>query len=211
MAWYVVKIIVKPQLLMKAQLNRIFIETADATDSALKLEHKFMELLLGLDEDVEALGMIQDAVLHDHHKERVVAGGIAKKAGLIEDDLMLHALVDYYNKDGVRVCLANSDFSGTTPKTEILHSYTDTYKYVLLDGRRLTPTTHSRRQTAGSSLVQVIFDGKPFAGELHTIFRHKQVRIPDSEHTLLALICWMVPSERTPSDDDKFIWYEKDL
>jgi hypothetical protein len=147
----------------------------------------------------------------EHRDERVVAGGIAKKSGLIEDDRMLHALVDYYNKDGVRVSLANFNFGGTTSKTEVLHSYADTYNYALLDGRRLTPTTRSRRQTAGSSLVQVIFDGEPFAGELHTIFRHKQVGIPDSEHTLLAFIRWMVPSGRTPLDDDKFIWYENDL
>jgi hypothetical protein len=64
MAWYALKIILILQPLMEAQLNRIFIETADATDPALKLEHKFMELLLGLDEDVEALGTIQDAALH---------------------------------------------------------------------------------------------------------------------------------------------------
>jgi hypothetical protein len=38
------KSIPKLQLLMKGQLNRIFIETADATDPALKLKHKFMEL-----------------------------------------------------------------------------------------------------------------------------------------------------------------------
>jgi hypothetical protein len=45
MAWYALKIILILQLLMEGQLNRIFIETADATDPALKLEHKFMELL----------------------------------------------------------------------------------------------------------------------------------------------------------------------
>ncbi|KAJ7859019.1 hypothetical protein B0H14DRAFT_3631304, partial [Mycena olivaceomarginata] len=93
----------------------------------------------------------------------------------------------------------------------VLHSYADTYQYVLLDGRRLTPTTRSRRQSAGSSLIQVIFDGEPFAGELHTVFRHKQVGIPDSQHTLLAFLRWMIPSGRTPLDGDKFIWYEKDF
>ncbi|KAJ7793796.1 hypothetical protein B0H13DRAFT_1675487 [Mycena leptocephala] len=124
---------------------------------------------------------------------------------------MVRALVDYYNKDGVRVSLEDFNFGGTTSKTEVLHSYADTYNYVLLDGRRLTPTTRSRRKTAGSSLVQVIFDGEPFAGELDTIFRHKQVGIPDSEQALLAFIRWMVPSGRTPLDDDKFIWYENDF
>ncbi|KAJ6585872.1 hypothetical protein B0H19DRAFT_1250627 [Mycena capillaripes] len=192
-------------------LNRIFIETADATDPALKLEHNFMELLLGLDEDVEALGTIQDAALHEHREERVVSGEIAKKAGLIEDDLMLRALVGYYNKDVVRVSLENFNLGSRASETEVLHPYADTYDYVLLDGRRLTPITRSRRQNAGSSLVQVIFDGEPFAGELHTIFRHKQVGILGSEHTLLAFIHWMVPSGRTPLDDDKFIWYENDL
>jgi hypothetical protein len=124
---------------------------------------------------------------------------------------MLNALVDYHNKDGVRVSLENFNLGGTTSRTEVLRSYSDTYQYALLDGRRLTPPTRSRWQNAGSSLVQVIFDGEPFAGELHTIFRHKQVGIPDSEHTLLAFIRWMVSSGSTPLDDDKFIWYEKDL
>ncbi|KAJ7934570.1 hypothetical protein B0H13DRAFT_2488380 [Mycena leptocephala] len=104
---------------------------------------------------------------------------------------MVRALGDYYNKDGVRVSLEDFNFGSTTSKTEVLHSYADTYNYVLLDG--------------------LIFDGEPFAGELHTIFRHKQVGIPDSEHTLLGFIRWMVPSGRTPLDDDKFIWYENDF
>jgi hypothetical protein len=40
-------------------------ETAGTSDpSALHSEHEFMKLLLGVEEDAQALGTIQDAVTH---------------------------------------------------------------------------------------------------------------------------------------------------
>ena len=38
------------------------------------------------------------------------------------------------------------------------------YEHALLDGRRITPTTRTRRKTAGSCLVKVIWQGKDVRG-----------------------------------------------
>jgi hypothetical protein len=78
---------------------------------------------------------------------------------------------------------------------------------VLLDGRRVTSTTRSKRG-AGSSLIQIYFKGEIYAGEIRHFFRHKQQGIPESNQTLMAFVVWMVPSTDTPLDNDSFIWYE---
>ncbi|KAJ7230789.1 hypothetical protein C8J57DRAFT_1386922 [Mycena rebaudengoi] len=81
----------------------------------------------------------------------------------------------------------------------MLGSYTETYDYALLDGRKITSTTHSKRLSAGSSIIQIHFDdvsegsGEPeiYAGEVRSIFKHKQSGVPSSEHTLLVYVAWI--------------------
>ncbi|KAJ6565710.1 hypothetical protein B0H10DRAFT_2112487 [Mycena sp. CBHHK59/15] len=94
----------------------------------------------------------------------------------------------------------------------MLGSFADILDYALLNSRRVTSTTLSKRgHGAGSSLIQIQFNGEIYAGEIRHIFRHKQRSIPKSEETLLVFIAWMIASTETPLDHDDFIWYELDL
>ncbi|KAJ7674142.1 hypothetical protein B0H17DRAFT_1082740 [Mycena rosella] len=142
----------------------------------------------------DALGTIEDAAAHERESTRVLAGSIAARAERIQDDGMRLGLVNYYNWNG--------------HKRQMLGSFAETYNYVLLNGCRLTPTTRSKRSSAGSSMIQFQFNGEPYAGEIRVIFRHKQTGVTSSEDTLLAFVAWMKPSTETPLDDDEFIWYE---
>jgi hypothetical protein len=138
---------------------------------------------------------------------RVLAGSIAKKSARIDDDAMRIGIVKYYNRDGAKVHLPAS--IERAQDTEMLGSFADILDYALLDGRRITSTTLSKRgRGAGSSLIQIQFNGEIYAGEIRHIFRHKQLSIPKSEETILVFIVWMIPSTETPLDHDAFIWYE---
>ncbi|KAJ7858910.1 hypothetical protein B0H14DRAFT_2254838, partial [Mycena olivaceomarginata] len=88
----------------------------------------------------------------------------------------------------------------------MLGSFAETCNYALLDGRRLTPTTRSKRGSAGSSLVQVKFNDELYVGEIPVIFRHKQSGVPSSKQPLLAFVAWMKPSKFIPLNDNSFIW-----
>ncbi|KAJ7148861.1 hypothetical protein C8R46DRAFT_964921 [Mycena filopes] len=112
-------------------------------------------------------------------------------------------LVNYYNANGPKVYLQHSQ---STPGTEMLGSYAETYDYALLDGHRLTSTRRSKRNSAASSLIQVQFKGEAYVGEVREIFRHKQTGVPSSETSLLVLVAWMKPSKLTPLDNGSFVW-----
>jgi hypothetical protein len=143
---------------------------------------------------------------------QVSAGSVSERAELIEDDALRMALISYYKWNGFNVYLTRNRPQGEG--AQMLGSYTETYDYALLDGRRITSTTHSKRLSAGSSIIQIHFDdvsegsGEPeiYAGEVRSIFKHKQSGVPSSEHTLLVYVVWMKPSQETPLDDGNFIW-----
>ncbi|KAJ7498344.1 hypothetical protein B0H11DRAFT_1715087, partial [Mycena galericulata] len=82
----------------------------------------------------------------------------------------------------------------------------DFYNFALLDGRRITPTDRSRRNSAGSSLIQARYKKGAFCGEIRYIFRHSQVNVPNSKDVLLAFIEWMLISSKTPLDGNNFVW-----
>ncbi|KAJ7665810.1 hypothetical protein B0H17DRAFT_1090260 [Mycena rosella] len=184
-------------------LNGILEETSGPEKPlAMRLEHQFIRLLFGTGENKEALGTIEDAAAHERESTRVLAGSIAARAERIQDDGMRLGLVNYYNWRGHKVHLTRA--RPAEGNSQMLGSFAETYDYVLLDGRRLTPTTRSKRSSAGSSIIQFQFNGEPYAGEIRVIFRHKQTGVPSSEDTLLAFVAWM----KTPLDDDEFIWYD---
>jgi hypothetical protein len=114
-------------------------------------------------------------------------------------------LLHYYNRDAPRIHLNPRERDTTTGSSQLV-PYADIYDYALLDGRRITPTTRSTRNTAGSSLVQVRIGGDDCAGEIRALFLHRQPGVPSSEDTLLALVDWMVESGDTPLDEDSFVW-----
>lgn len=74
------------------------------------------------------------------------------------------------------------------------------YEYALLDGWRITPITRTRRRTAGSSLVKIVWEGKTFAGVVETIFRHDQPGI--MEDRVWTEIRWMKHLDLIPAEDD---------
>jgi hypothetical protein len=125
----------------------------------------------------------------------------------IDDKTMLGALYSYYNRnpDHPQVGPDNSD---TLPP---LLPFADIHESALLDGRRITPTDRSRRNIAGSSLIQVRFgDGRTCAGEVRAILLHRQPEIPSAEETPLIMVAWMKESEDSPLDGGNagFVWNE---
>ncbi|KAJ7868029.1 hypothetical protein B0H14DRAFT_2730307 [Mycena olivaceomarginata] len=155
-----------------------------ADPTCTTLERQFIRLLGGEGDKQEALGTIQDAL--QQTLMRVKAGSIANKAGKL-DDLIRHGLEYYCNKDQPQV-----------------HYLLATYNFALLDGRRITPTSRSERNTAGSSIVQARINNKRHAGEICSIFVHRQPGV--QSETVLAAIAWMKRSEHTPLENPKFVW-----
>ncbi|KAJ7142859.1 hypothetical protein C8R44DRAFT_866139 [Mycena epipterygia] len=180
------------------------IETSTHTPSSSQSEHKLVQLLLGSEDNVEAIGTVQDAACADTRDgSRVVAGTIAKANVLLgEEDILRLGLFTYYNDSGPKVHFAGAP----TPGTTVLSPFVDFYEFALLDGKRLTPTTRSRRNMAGSSLVQARYNDEAYAGEVQHLIRHRQPEISDVSNNILAHILWMKRSDLTPLDDGKFPW-----
>ncbi|KAJ7826533.1 hypothetical protein B0H13DRAFT_2374368 [Mycena leptocephala] len=157
---------------------------------------------------MEALGTLQDAARAELTSNRVKAGQLATKMKRIDDDTMKLALFNYYNSDpqNPQVRFNTREGRGDLPA---LVQHADLYNYALLDGRRITPTTRSRRNKAGSSIIQGTFNGEACAGEVRAIFLHRQPGVPSYETTLLAMVEWMQESDFSPldGDDEGFVWH----
>ncbi|KAK6996039.1 hypothetical protein R3P38DRAFT_3371236 [Favolaschia claudopus] len=67
---------------------------------------------------------------------------MAKEAMKIEDGTWLTELVQYYNQDSPKVHLLRTNQRG--PRTTPLLSHADTYKYALLDGRRVVSKIYAQ-------------------------------------------------------------------
>jgi hypothetical protein len=111
-------------------------------------------------------------------------------------------LVNYY-----RMCGAQVHFPRNTDppeNSEPLGSYAECFHYGLLDGRKIRSINHpeSKHTSIGSSIIQIQFQENIFAGEVLTIFRHKQdgVLDPDLRNKLLCYIKWMKPTKESPLD-----------
>jgi len=99
------------------------------------------------------------------------------------------ALYNYYNSEHKRV---RYDLERHHDRGTICHIMNDTaqfYEYALLDGRRITPSTRSQRDNAGSYIVKYVWRNETHAGEVVSIFHHKQSGI--HEESLFAEIKWM--------------------
>lgn len=109
-------------------------------------------------------------------------------------------LIQHYNANGVR--RVHTTLTRQPPRGSVLFKPTAVrfYEHVLLDHRRIIPTTRTRRRTAGSSLVKVTWHGDMFAGVVESVFHHDQPKIEDG--TLWAEIRWMKHLEVVPAADD---------
>ncbi|KAK7041290.1 hypothetical protein R3P38DRAFT_2768634 [Favolaschia claudopus] len=175
------------------------------------MEHQFIKLLLETGENRQALGTIQDAVAHENTQQRVIPGTVAKEAMKIEDSWLMQ-LLQYYNRDQpspkVHLLRTKQQTSQSTPLT----SFADTYKYALLDGRRVISKAYARKNSAASSLIQIRWHGpkdnepEPYTGEVQMIFQHQQDGFANTENTLLARIAWLIPSPDTPLRGTEHLW-----
>lgn len=85
-------------------------------------------------------------------------------------------------------------------------SFITTYDFALLDGRRITPTSRSSRNSAASAIIQARIGNEREAGEILSLFIHNQTGISNSGNTLLAAIRWMKKSDFTPLEEKTFFW-----
>lgn len=114
-------------------------------------------------------------------------------------DFVEAALVKHYNSGGV--ARVHHLLTRQPPRGSRQFSSQGRYfEYALLDGRRITPASRTRRSNAGSSIVVVIWNGGRFAGIVESIFRHDQRNILDD--TIWAEIRWMKRSDLCPVEGD---------
>ncbi|KAJ7770773.1 hypothetical protein B0H16DRAFT_1775042, partial [Mycena metata] len=130
-------------------------------------------------------------------------GSVADKTVRAPDTIRL-GLFRYYNKDQPQVHYPGN--LNPVHRTHLLDSYIRTFNFALLDGRRVTPTSRSVRNSAGSSIIQAKIGTMRCAGEIRSIFIHEQTGIPESRQTVLAAVEWMKTSPFTPLENPKFIW-----
>ncbi|KAJ7861568.1 hypothetical protein B0H14DRAFT_2741910 [Mycena olivaceomarginata] len=145
------------------------------------LVHKFLRILLGVDQHKQALGTIQDAAAHEQSTSSTLPGSIAKPAELIEDHTMRIGLVNYYRMYAAQVHFPRN--TDPPDNSEPLGSYAECFHYGLLDGRKIRSINHpeSKHTSIGSSIIQIQFRENIFAGEVLTIFRHKQDGVLDPD------------------------------
>ncbi|KAF8181189.1 hypothetical protein K438DRAFT_1768026 [Mycena galopus ATCC 62051] len=175
-------------------------------NSPSEFESALAKLILGGAENAEAIGTVQDAAHADTLKgSRVVPGTIAKESvHLDEEDILRVGLLRHHNREGPKVYFAHS--TNPVAGTIMLSPVVDFYNFALLDGKRLTPTTRSRRNTAGSSLIQVRYKSEAFVGEVRQILRHIQPGITTLNNVMLVHVSWMKRSNLTPLDGGRFPW-----
>ncbi|KAG2113234.1 hypothetical protein DEU56DRAFT_695255, partial [Suillus clintonianus] len=110
------------------------------------------------------------------------------------------ALYAHYNSQQPHsVCYALE--SNPHPGSSQLNDFALYYQFALLDGRRITPLARSTRESAGSSLVKVVYMDKSWYGEVINIFRHTQLGIANGNR-LLAELRWMIELPLVPVEDD---------
>ncbi|KAJ7821384.1 hypothetical protein B0H14DRAFT_3471571 [Mycena olivaceomarginata] len=173
------------------------------SDSNLpELERNIIKALTEDAEKDEALGTIQDAARDAQISTRVQAGSVAQAAEKLSD-VICRAMEQYYNKTRTQVHQPLAP--NPPPNTVPLKLHAVAYNFALLDGRRITPTSRSKRNSAGSSIQARIGD-KRCAGEIHTIFVHQQPGVQDSTDRLLVAVNWMRRSKWTPLENPTFVW-----
>ena len=110
------------------------------------------------------------------------------------------ALLQHYNSGVIQKVHHFLARNPSTGSRLLKPTATRFYEHALLDGRRITPTTRTRRKTAGLCLVKVIWQAKMFAGIVENIFRHDQPGILDT--TIWAEMRWMKYLDLTPVEGD---------
>ncbi|KAF8214773.1 hypothetical protein K438DRAFT_2138267 [Mycena galopus ATCC 62051] len=189
------------KLLQRYLLEFSSVDNMRARSDLPTLERDFLQ---ELNDDVrEAFGTIQDAVRDERSSTRVEAGDIAQTSEKL-DDVLKKALELYYNKAQPQVHQELDD--NPPPNTSSLNIRATTYHYALLDGRRITPTSMSKRKSAGSAIIQARIHNKRYAGVVQTILMHKQDGVLENTNTLLCAVNWMKPSKFTPLDNPEFVW-----
>ena len=117
-------------------------------------------------------------------------------------DLVQLALLNHYNTDGrIRVysMLTRSPPEGAN----LLKQTAQFLNYALLDGRRITPLSRSQRESAGSSIICINWQGRTHSGEVLNIFEHNQYIL--GSPMLFAEIRWMKQSAYSPVDDNPWL------
>ncbi|KAG2135435.1 hypothetical protein DEU56DRAFT_737776, partial [Suillus clintonianus] len=173
--------------------------------SNISIEKVIFQNILG--EREEAVGTVQDAIILltsdidlQGFMHVQVGPATSRNQELLTDSARL-ALLTAYNKAQPRVHFLLD--RNPPPRTVPLHDHAVFYRYAILDGRRITPTSQSKRDSSGSSLVKVKWDGEAWYGEVVRIFQHPQPGLSDpATERLLAEFRWMKEVPLSPVADD---------
>ncbi|KAJ7059203.1 hypothetical protein C8F01DRAFT_1370784 [Mycena amicta] len=163
--------------------------------SQYTMERSFLAGISSYGESTQVVGTIQDGAATA--VSRLQAGTVLDAHERLSDSVRA-ALVRYYNHDGPQVQLGAVQ---QDPTIAPLQPFGQDLGYVVLDGRRVIPTT-APRSTGASALVQVQLGQQLYVGEVHKLFIHKQNNIFNSESTILGLIKWLKPSDYSPLDKE---------
>lgn len=81
-------------------------------------------------------------------------------------------------------------------KGPLLHSAAEFYSYILVNRRRITPTSTARNAAANSAIIKVVINGKYCAGEVISVFQHAQSGLDSDDPsrttvTMFVEVRWM--------------------
>ncbi len=126
---------------------------------------------------------------------RLCTGPVVNKLDAFSGNVQ-RALKQHYGTSNVHYPLERTPF----PMSKPLSERGQFYKYISLDGRRITPLPQTRRSSAGSSIISAVWDGEVHVGELLSVFRHAQEGQPAP--ILFAEIRWLVKSDISATAQD---------
>jgi hypothetical protein len=109
------------------------------------------------------------------------------------------ALLNHYN-DGRSEPAVHHRLDRTATSSAVLRRRAEFFDYLLLDGRRITPSALTRRVHEGSSLVKAAVKGSELVGVVVSLFRHRQPGI--QEDIIWAEMRWMKELQLCPTDKD---------
>lgn len=161
-----------------------------------------------LEENWEAHGTVQDiahvadvdgeftSLLYRLHRyTRSEAGSVAQAMYVLPVSVQV-AVVAFYASQSIQTHLPLDQ--NPPMGSSLLRMLGISYNYAFMNGRRVTPVSRNLRKNTGSSLIATEWRGRRFAGEVMTVFRHRQPEARDAE--LLVEVRWMVPASHSPLD-----------
>ncbi|KAJ7596219.1 hypothetical protein C8J56DRAFT_774459 [Mycena floridula] len=156
-----------------------------------------LDRLLRLKGNAEAIGTVADAATLSAGtlvRSKSVMGK-AVSADQLNDEERL-ALKAYYNSRYPTLRFHLELEPNPLPGSLAIVRYAPRLTFARLDGRRISPTSQTKRSSPASSIIKVKINGKREGGEIRELFTHQQDGVEGM--TVFARIDWMIYADLCP-------------